>query len=96
MITNTQYTVAPATSAESKQVTRLEKPKLNAFQFHTVWVVEDNHPVSTEPRGVLSKYRDLKEIAAGMWLAKMTGHAETFVDRGCIIRQRIGGAEQLA
>jgi hypothetical protein len=56
MITSKQYTIAPATSAESKVVTRMEKPKLKTFQFDTVRVVEDNHLVSGQLSGLRRKH----------------------------------------
>jgi hypothetical protein len=48
----------------------MENPKLKTFQFDTVRMVEDNHPVPSQPPGVPSKLFYHKQFAAGISLAK--------------------------
>jgi hypothetical protein len=74
----------------------MENPKLKTFQFYTVRVVEDNHPVPNQPPRVQGKYRDPKEIDAGISLAKVKGDAEIPVDPGYVNRKCTHGAKQLA
>jgi hypothetical protein len=38
------------------------KPKLKTFQFDTVRVVEDNHPVPGQPPGLRRKHRDPRQL----------------------------------